>query len=94
MVMLTWPPMRSVTAGAVPLYGTCTRSSPKRERNSSPVRCGGVPPPAVAKVYLPGAAFASATKSFTEPAGIAVPTLITSGMWPMSATGAKSRVTS
>ena len=43
--MLTWPPIRSVTAGALPLYGTWISFVPVIDLNSSADRCCGVPLP-------------------------------------------------
>ncbi|CFW13724.1 Uncharacterised protein [Bordetella pertussis] len=52
----TWPPIRSVTAGALPLYGTCSTSIPARCLNSSPAMWIEVPLPDEAKASLPGLA--------------------------------------
>ena len=52
----TWPPMRSVIAGAEPLYGTWIMSSLAVVRNNSPVMCCGVPLPAEAHCAFPSCA--------------------------------------
>src|SRR3546814_13736423 len=41
----TWPPIRSVTAGALPLYGTFSTSRPARSLNSPPAMWTEVPLP-------------------------------------------------
>ena len=57
--------MRSVTAGPLPLYGTCSMSTLAIDANSSPARWIDVPLPAEAKVTLPGSALACAITSAT-----------------------------
>src|SRR5262249_31990614 len=57
-ITCTWPPSRSVIAGAPPRDGTCTKSTPAIILNSSPERCCGVPLPADAILILPGLALA------------------------------------
>src|ERR1700687_442503 len=52
------PPIRSCSAGAVPLYGTCTMSTPAVCLNSSVVRCAAAPTPEEPKEILPGLALA------------------------------------
>ena len=42
----TSPALTACSAGAPPLYGTCTRSTPARLLNISAARCGGVALPA------------------------------------------------
>src|SRR5688572_9747515 len=42
----TWPPIKSVIAGALPLYGTCTILVPVSVSNSAPERCPDDPMPA------------------------------------------------
>src|SRR5439155_4546680 len=54
----TWPPMRSVSAGALPLYGTCVICTPVMALNSSPERWIDVPLPDDAKLSFPGFALA------------------------------------
>jgi len=54
----TWPPSRSFTAGAAPLYGTCTMSILASAFKSSPARWVMLPLPAEPKLTLPGLAFA------------------------------------
>ncbi len=41
----TWPPSRSMIAGASPLYATCVSFTLASELNISPDRCGGAPTP-------------------------------------------------
>ena len=41
----SWPPSRSVSAGAVPRYGTWTMLMPVIDLSSSPDMCGEVPTP-------------------------------------------------
>src|SRR5215470_8664752 len=60
-----WPATAEATAGPPPLNGTCTRSRPSDRRNNSPTRCGGVPVPGEAKLYLPGLVLIRATRSAT-----------------------------
>ena len=52
----TWPPIRSVSAGPAPLYGTCSMLQPVIDLNSSPERCTEVPLPDDAMLILPGLA--------------------------------------
>ena len=66
IIMLIWPPIRSCSAGAVPLYGTCTILIPVVDISNSVVRCAAAPMPLDANVSCPGLAFASSTRSFTE----------------------------
>ena len=42
----TWPPMRSMSAGFMPLFGTWTISMPAMVLSSSPARCEALPTPA------------------------------------------------
>src|SRR5262249_17352390 len=44
-IVCTCPPSMSLNAGAAPLYGTCVRSAPETDLNSSSVRCVYVPLP-------------------------------------------------
>ena len=82
--------MRSVTAGPLPLYGTCSMSTLAIEANSSPARWIEVPLPAEANVTLPGWALAWAITSATVLA-FDWATLVTStlGTTASSETGAK-----
>ena len=50
--------IRAVSAGAVPLYGTCTMSIPAVCFSSSVVRCAAAPMPEEPKLILPGLALA------------------------------------
>src|ERR1019366_8189195 len=52
------PPIRSCSAGAVPLYGTCTMSTPAVCLNNSVVRCAAAPTPEDPNESLPGLALA------------------------------------
>src|SRR5712664_2625557 len=53
------------TAKPALLKGTCTRSRPSNRRKCSPMRCGGVPVPGEAKLYLAGPDLINATRSLT-----------------------------
>src|SRR3954471_14400190 len=55
--------MRSVSAGALPLYGTCRAFNPAMELKSSDTRCAVAPVPEDEKVYLSGLARTSVTNS-------------------------------
>src|SRR5690349_9674509 len=85
------PPIAEPTAGPAPLNGTCTRSRPNESRNCSPTRCGGVPTPGEAKLYLPGCALISETSSWTEVAAIDGWTASTVADVTAIVTGSKSR---
>ena len=61
------PASTDCTAGAPPLYGTCTISTPARRWNSTAARCGAEPLPDEAKLSLFGFFFACAISSFTVP---------------------------
>src|SRR5712691_1299645 len=50
--------IKAVSAGAVPLYGTCTMSMPAVCFSSSVVRCAAAPMPEEPKLILPGLALA------------------------------------
>ena len=54
----TWPPSRSCSAGALPLYGTCVICTPAITLKSSPDKWIDVPLPDDAKLSLPGLALA------------------------------------
>src|SRR3954469_11544658 len=58
-----WPATTDWIIGPPPLNGTGVMSSFIASRNSSPDRCGGVPIPGMAKVYLPGAERIRSTSS-------------------------------
>src|SRR4029077_15597281 len=53
------------TARPALLKGTCTRSRPSNRRKCSPMRCGGVPVPGDAKLYLAGLDLTNAARSLT-----------------------------
>src|SRR5215471_20111958 len=88
----TWPAIRSVSAGAVPRYGTWTRLMPVIILSNSPDRCGDVPTPPEAKLILPGLALAWAMNSATLLAGTAGCTSMTFANRINPATGALSRM--
>ena len=54
----TWPPSRSWTAGAAPLYGTCVSSTPAASSNIAPAKWTVPPRPDDEYVSLSGFAFA------------------------------------
>ena len=62
-IMESWPPSRSASAGALPLYGTWVSCVPVASANSSPERW--LPPPTPVEPYeiAPGFALAAATMS-------------------------------
>src|SRR4029079_7266367 len=86
----TCPPIRSVSAGLLPLYGTCVISTPVIVLNSSPDRWIDVPLPDDAKLSLPGFAFAYAISSCTDLNGNDGLTTSTFGTPATRITGAKS----
>ena len=88
--MLNCPPMRSVMASALPLYGTCTMSVLVISLKSSPVRCGLLPTPGEPKLSCPGRFFARSIRSFTVCAGIDGCTAMTTGPVASRQTAAKS----
>src|ERR1700759_2379401 len=63
------PPSVEATAWPALLNGTCTRSSPSDRRKFSPIRCGGVPMPGDAKLYLTPPDLIKTTSSSTLLAG-------------------------
>jgi hypothetical protein len=64
-IIVTWPPRRSLSAGALPLYGTWTMSTLAVVFRSSPDRCAPAPAPPEANWSCPGLAFAAAISSCT-----------------------------
>src|SRR5262245_26962376 len=86
--------MRSAIDWPVPLYGTCTRSTPAMLLNISPAKCGVLPLPAEGKLSLPGCAWAYAINSFTDFTGNDGCTTTKCGTEAVSVTGAKSLITS
>ena len=68
-ISCTWPAITSCTAGAVPLYGMFTMSTPDCILNASPAMCSDEPTEPIAKLSWPGLALASAISSFTLLAG-------------------------
>ena len=89
-ISAAWPPMTSVSAGALPLYGTWFILTPAMELKSSAERCVDWPLPEEAKLSVPGFALASAISSATFFAGRAGLTTITSGPLVSCETGTKS----
>jgi hypothetical protein len=85
------PPMRSIVAGLLPLYGMCVAPRPSLRLSESADRCPSVPDPAEPKFCLRASAFAFATSSGTFPTLSAGLTTSTSGVPVTSASGAKSR---
>ena len=65
-ISCTCPPMRSATAGPLPLYGMWSMSTPVRYLNISPDMWIVDPLPLDAYESLPGSALASAMRSRTE----------------------------
>src|SRR5471030_2906966 len=65
-IRLTCPPMRSATAGQLPLYGICSMSTPVRYLNISPDMWIVEPLPLEAYESHPGCALARAIRSLTE----------------------------
>ncbi len=59
----------SVSAGAVPLYGTCVICMPVAATRTASPMCRLLPTPEDAHVILFGLALAYATRSFTDFAG-------------------------
>ena len=82
--------MRSLSAGAPPLYGTCTASMPAADLKSSTERCGVLPTPPEPKLSRPGFAFASAMSSCTDLAATEGCTTSMRGEVATSVTGTKS----
>src|SRR5215831_3463422 len=68
-IICTCPAITSCSAGAAPLYGTCTMSTLASALNSSPARCAARPWPEEAKLSLPGLALVSAISSLMDLAG-------------------------
>ncbi|MNV52014.1 hypothetical protein D3C71_1440860 [compost metagenome] len=59
------PPITSVSAGLLPLYGTCVMRVPVMVWNSSPDRCVDVPLPVEAMLTVLGFAFRYLIRSAT-----------------------------
>src|SRR5438874_8297739 len=93
-IMFVWPARRSVTAGALPLYGMCTMSVFVRYVNIAPDMWMLVPLPLEAYVYLPGFFFASSITSLTLRGGNDGCTTSTLLSETIGATGARSLFTS
>src|SRR5690348_7817012 len=93
-VSATSPPSSALTAGALPLYGTCTIFVPAIDENVSPERCTIVPFPEDAYAISPGRDLANAMNSLTERAGSDGCTTMTSGVCATMAICEKSRTES
>lgn len=89
-IICTCPPTRSVIAGALLLYGTCTMSMPAILLNCSAARCDELPGLGVAKFSFPGFAFAWATSSATLLKGRSLLTTRMNGMELICPIGVKS----
>ena len=87
-----WPPTVDCKAGPAPENGTWTTFSPAESLNSSPERCGVVPTPAEAKLYLPGVFLMTSTSSLTDVAVSAGLTTRTLGEAAAIETGLKSPI--
>ena len=88
IIMWIWPPMRSVTASVLLLYGTCSSLMSAICCSSSPaMRLDELPLP---KLYLPGSFFASAMNSATVFAGKVGATTMICPPLPRPVMGAKS----
>ncbi|MNY71299.1 hypothetical protein D3C86_2096120 [compost metagenome] len=57
-IICAWPPITSVSAGELPLYGIWTMNVPEACLNISGIRCEMPPLPPEAKFSLPGLALA------------------------------------
>jgi hypothetical protein len=53
-LICTWPPIRSSSAGPLPLYGMWVMKVPAWSLNSSAAMCWVLPEPLEAKFSLPG----------------------------------------
>ena len=84
------PPSRSLVAGALPLYGTCTAEMPAALVKNSPPRCCAVPAPPLPMFSLPGLALAKSMSSLSVRAGSVELATSSSGALTSSDTGAKS----
>ena len=78
------------TAKPALLNGTCTRSRPSDWRKYSPIRCGGVPVPGEAKLYLAVPDLINATSSLTVSAAKEGCTVSTVAEVVAMVTGSKS----
>src|SRR4051812_37386029 len=82
--------MRSLIAGALPLYGTWRALSPAIELNSSETRCAVAPVPDEEKVYLSGFDRTSSTNSRALFAGNEGCVTRANGAMAMRLTGCRS----
>ncbi|MNT37577.1 hypothetical protein D3C72_1737180 [compost metagenome] len=83
------PPITSVSAGALPRYGTCTMRVPARVLNSSADRWVDCPLPDDAKVSWPARCLARAMSSLTLRTGRSGRVTMTSGPLVSNDTGVK-----
>src|SRR3954451_1537036 len=86
------PPTRSVTAGTLPLYGTCSILIPVADLNISPARCSELPLPIEPKLSLPGWDLPYSMNSLTVFTGSEGFTTRYNGVVKNIDTGAKSLV--
>src|SRR5207237_898229 len=77
-----WPATRSMIAGAVPLYGTCTIGTFAARAKSPPARCGGEAGPGQLELTPPGGCGASGAHwermcpdTFSPPGGSRLPSV-------------------
>ena len=77
-------------AGPAPVNCTVGRSRPNTRRKISPERCGVLPTPGAAKLYLPGLALMTSISSLMLLAGTEGCTLTTLGETATMVIGAKS----
>ncbi|MNN49122.1 hypothetical protein D3C81_1636300 [compost metagenome] len=89
-IRLTWPPRMSVSAGAVPLYGTVVSSVWIALWNSRPHRCEAEPIPALASDSLLALALMYGTRSLKVAGGSCLLPTSTIGTSATSPTISKS----
>ena len=91
---VTSPPRIAAVAGLLPLYGTCSTSTPAEDFSISDARCTMVPLPDEPYEYLPGLDLSSAISSRTLPALVDGCTTSMSGEDATIATKLKSFIVS
>ncbi|MNL40803.1 hypothetical protein D3C87_1631770 [compost metagenome] len=91
-IMSTWPPSRSVMAGAVPLYGTFRIFRLAIIFMRSPAMCSDEPMAPSAMVYLPGLACTCDTNSAMDRAGKSLRVTSTLGTLASMLMGVKSPI--
>src|SRR5689334_23326241 len=87
-----WPAIRSFTAGALPLYGTCCSLIFDWWLTISHTRCDGVATPAEPNDSEPGLALSAATRSAKVLYGVLALTAMTLGRSATNPTGVKSSI--